>query len=128
MSTGAHGGVNRSERFQDGRRIRESKIRDRGLPTADCDTAAVTDGLIELFGDAFDPLFYRVGEQIEPGVYGVEADVFLEIETRAAEPLCFEFEADDAIATAAVRWVEDVEQVVIATPDKGEPITVKKIA
>jgi 5'-3' exonuclease len=29
-----------------------------------------------------------------------------------------EFEADDAIATAAVRWVEDVEQVVIATPDK----------
>jgi 5'-3' exonuclease len=29
-----------------------------------------------------------------------------------------EFEADDAIATAAVRWVDDVEQVVIATPDK----------
>ncbi|MDP9494855.1 MAG: flap endonuclease [Actinomycetota bacterium] len=27
-------------------------------------------------------------------------------------------EADDAIATAAIRWVEDVEQVVIATPDK----------
>jgi len=29
-----------------------------------------------------------------------------------------EYEADDAIATAALRWVEDVEQVVIATPDK----------
>ncbi|HEY4606453.1 MAG TPA: flap endonuclease, partial [Acidimicrobiia bacterium] len=29
-----------------------------------------------------------------------------------------EFEADDAIATAAVRWVEKVDQVVIATPDK----------
>jgi len=29
-----------------------------------------------------------------------------------------EHEADDAIATAAIRWVEDVEQVVIATPDK----------
>jgi 5'-3' exonuclease len=29
-----------------------------------------------------------------------------------------EFEADDAIATAAVRWVEEVDQVVIATPDK----------
>ena len=29
-----------------------------------------------------------------------------------------EFEADDAIATAAVRWVEDVDQVVIVTPDK----------
>jgi 5'-3' exonuclease len=29
-----------------------------------------------------------------------------------------DFEADDAIATAAIRWVEDVDQVVIATPDK----------
>ncbi len=29
-----------------------------------------------------------------------------------------EFEADDALATAAVKWVEDVEQVVIASPDK----------
>jgi 5'-3' exonuclease len=29
-----------------------------------------------------------------------------------------EFEADDALATAAVRWVEDVDQVVIASPDK----------
>jgi 5'-3' exonuclease len=29
-----------------------------------------------------------------------------------------EFEADDALAAAAVRWVEDVEQVVILTPDK----------
>ena len=29
-----------------------------------------------------------------------------------------EFEADDALATAAIRWVEDVDQVVIATPDK----------
>ena len=30
----------------------------------------------------------------------------------------FEFEADDAIASAAIRWVEDVDQVVIVTPDK----------
>lgn len=29
-----------------------------------------------------------------------------------------EFEADDALAAAAVRWVEDVDQVVIASPDK----------
>lgn len=29
-----------------------------------------------------------------------------------------EFEADDALATAAVRWVEDVDQVVIVSPDK----------
>lgn len=29
-----------------------------------------------------------------------------------------EFEADDAIASAAIRWVEDVDQVVIVTPDK----------
>ncbi len=29
-----------------------------------------------------------------------------------------EFEADDALATAAIRWVEDVDQVVIVSPDK----------
>ena len=29
-----------------------------------------------------------------------------------------EFEADDALATAAVQWVEDVEQVIIVSPDK----------
>ena len=29
-----------------------------------------------------------------------------------------EFEADDALASAAVRWVDDVEQVVILSPDK----------
>ncbi len=29
-----------------------------------------------------------------------------------------EFEADDTLAAAAVRWVDDVEQVVICTPDK----------
>ena len=29
-----------------------------------------------------------------------------------------EFEADDALATAAIRWVEDVNQVVIVSPDK----------
>lgn len=29
-----------------------------------------------------------------------------------------EFEADDALATAAIRWVEEVDQVVIVSPDK----------
>jgi 5'-3' exonuclease len=29
-----------------------------------------------------------------------------------------EFEADDALAAAAIRWVEDVDQVVICSPDK----------
>lgn len=29
-----------------------------------------------------------------------------------------EFEADDAIASAAIRWVDDVDQVVIVSPDK----------
>jgi 5'-3' exonuclease len=29
-----------------------------------------------------------------------------------------EFEADDALAAAAVRWADDVEQVVVLTPDK----------
>ncbi len=30
----------------------------------------------------------------------------------------YEYEADDAIATAALRWVDDVEEVVVMTPDK----------
>ena len=30
----------------------------------------------------------------------------------------YEFEADDSLAAAAIRWVDDVDQVVIATPDK----------
>lgn len=30
----------------------------------------------------------------------------------------FEFEADDTLAAAAIRWVEDVDQVVIVSPDK----------
>jgi 5'-3' exonuclease len=29
-----------------------------------------------------------------------------------------EFEADDALAAAAIRWVDDVDQVVICSPDK----------
>ena len=35
-----------------------------------------------------------------------------------------EFEADDTIAAAAVRWVDDVDQVVICTPDKDLAQTV----
>ena len=30
----------------------------------------------------------------------------------------YEYETDDALATAATRWVDDVEQVVVLTPDK----------
>lgn len=30
----------------------------------------------------------------------------------------YDYEADDALATAAVRWADDVEQVVVMTPDK----------
>ena len=30
----------------------------------------------------------------------------------------YEFEADDSLAAAAIKWVDDVDQVVIATPDK----------
>jgi 5'-3' exonuclease len=35
-----------------------------------------------------------------------------------------EFEADDALAAAAVRWVDDVSQVVICSPDKDMTQTV----
>jgi hypothetical protein len=37
-------------------------------------------------GQAFDPLFYRSGEAVEPGVFRVDDDVFLERIVRSAPP------------------------------------------
>jgi 5'-3' exonuclease len=64
---------------------------------------------------------YKTGEGLEPALLGQ-----FELAERAAAALGFavwsmvEFEADDALATAAARFAEDpaVEQVVIASPDK----------
>ena len=66
-------------------------------------------------------LGYKTGEGIEPALLAQ-----FELAERAAAALGFavwsmvEFEADDALATAAARFAEDpaVEQVVIASPDK----------
>lgn len=80
--------------------------------------AASFDTVIESFrNDMFDG--YKTGDGIEP----VLKDQFLPAE-RALEAIGvvvwsnIEFEADDAIAAAAVRWVEDVDQVVMVSPDK----------
>ena len=62
---------------------------------------------------------YKTGEGIDP----VLKDQF-PLAERALEAIGvvvwqnYEFEADDALAAAAIRWVDDVDQVVIASPDK----------
>ena len=62
---------------------------------------------------------YKTGAGIEPALLSQ-----FPLAERAAAALglvvwpMVEFEADDAIATAATRWAEQVEQVVICSPDK----------
>jgi 5'-3' exonuclease len=77
-----------------------------------------TDTVIESFrNDLFDG--YKTSEGVAP-----ELMAQFPLAEQAFEALglvCWkmtEFEADDAIATAAWRWCEEVEQVVICTPDK----------
>ncbi len=79
---------------------------------------AATDTVIESFrNDMF--AGYKTGEGVEP-----ELMAQFPLAERALETLgvvvwpMLEFEADDAIATAALRWVDDVEKVVILSPDK----------
>jgi hypothetical protein len=43
-------------------------------------------------GDAFDPFFYRAGEPVEPGVWQVERDLFLELEYEGSAGRAVEFE------------------------------------
>lgn len=76
------------------------------------------DTVIESFrNDMFDG--YKTSAGIEP-----ELLAQFPLAERALEAIGvvvwrnIEFEADDALATAAIRWVEDVDQVVIASPDK----------
>jgi 5'-3' exonuclease len=82
-------------------------------------------------GVAFDHVIESFRNELWPGYKtsaGVEADLLAQFELaeRAAAALGFvvwpmvEFEADDALATMAARCAEDpdVEQVVIASPDK----------
>ncbi len=80
--------------------------------------AAATDTVIESFrNDLFDG--YKTGAGIEPELMAQFplAEEALTILGVVVWPLV-EFEADDGIATAALRWVDDVEKVVILSPDK----------
>ena len=79
---------------------------------------AATDQVIESFRNRmFDG--YKTGEGVEPDLLAQfplaeEALRALGVTVWAMR----EFEADDALATAALRWSGDVEQVVILSPDK----------
>jgi 5'-3' exonuclease len=66
-----------------------------------------------------DPVLRSQFDDVERGVAAAGITVWRMVE----------FEADDAMATAAVRWVDDVEQVRILTPDKdlGQVLEGKRI-
>jgi 5'-3' exonuclease len=80
--------------------------------------AVATDTVITSFrNEMFEG--YKTGEGIEADLVGqfLLADRIF----RAMGVVLWDmidFEADDALATAAARWADDVEQVVILTPDK----------
>jgi 5'-3' exonuclease len=80
--------------------------------------AVATDQVIESFrNDMFDG--YKTGAGIEPALWAQ-----FPLADRAFRAMgvvlwsVVEFEADDALATAAIRWKHDVDSVVILTPDK----------
>jgi 5'-3' exonuclease len=80
--------------------------------------AAAFDSIIESFrNEVF--LAYKTGEGIDPALL----DQF-PLAERAMKAIgvtvwsLYDYEADDALATAARRWVGDVDQVVVMTPDK----------
>ena len=80
--------------------------------------AVAFDTVIESFrNDLFTG--YKTGEGIEPELW---AQFPIAEEGLRALGLTVwsmvDFEADDAMATAALRWVDDVEQVMICSPDK----------
>ena len=80
--------------------------------------AAATDAVIESFrNDLFEG--YKTGEGVPPDLLqqfrlAEEALESIGVTVWAMR----KFEADDAIATAALRWADEVEQVVILSPDK----------
>lgn len=80
--------------------------------------AAATDAVIESFrNDLFEG--YKTGEGVPP-----ELLVQFPLAEEALETLGVtvwamrDFEADDALATAALRWADEVDRVVILSPDK----------
>jgi len=80
--------------------------------------AVATDTVIESFRNEMFP-GYKTGAGVDPNL--MSQFPLIEEALDILGVVCWgmiEYEADDAIATAALRWVEDVDQVVIATPDK----------
>lgn len=80
--------------------------------------AVATDTVITSFrNEMFDG--YKTGEGIEPALVGqfLLADQMFSALGLVVWDM-IEFEADDALAAAANRWVGDVEEVVILSPDK----------
>jgi 5'-3' exonuclease len=80
--------------------------------------AVATDTVIESFRNDMFP-GYKTSAGVDPNLLAQFPMVEQAFEILGV--VCWgmvEYEADDAIATAALRWVEEVEQVVIATPDK----------
>ena len=80
--------------------------------------ASATDTVIESFRNEMF-LGYKTGAGVDPSLMSQ-----FPLVERAFEAIgvvnwgMIEFEADDAIGTASWRWCEDVDQVVICTPDK----------
>ena len=80
--------------------------------------AAATDTVIESFRNDMFP-GYKTSEGMEQAL--LDQFPLVERAFEAIGVVCWgmiEYEADDAIATASFRWCEDVDQVVICTPDK----------
>ena len=79
---------------------------------------AATDAVIESFRNDIFP-GYKTGEGIEPELLAQFRLAEEALETIGVTVWAMrEFEADDAIATAAHRWKDDVERVIILSPDK----------
>ena len=80
--------------------------------------AAATDAVIESFrNDLF--AGYKTGEGVPPELMNQFRPAEEALETIGVTVWAMrEFEADDAIATAAVRWADDVDRVIILSPDK----------
>lgn len=80
--------------------------------------AVAFDTVIESFRNDLYP-GYKTGEGVDPALL---AQFPIVEEAVAATGVVVwgmvEFEADDAIATAALRWMDEVDQVVVASPDK----------
>jgi 5'-3' exonuclease len=79
---------------------------------------AAFDTVIESFrNDVFLP--YKTGEGVDPELlaqFGLAERAMQAIGVTVWS--MYEFEADDALATAAYRWLDEVEQVIVLTPDK----------